>query len=162
MQEANKEKCKFGQMKVCFLGQIVDDAGVQPDPDKVAAIQGVPIPTCVGDVRRFLGMLNQLNKFTPNLAEKTKPLCDLLVKKNQWVWGERQQQAFDEVKQSLTTSTVLALFAPRRPMTVSADASYFGLGAVLLQEDSEGKRRPVAHVSRNMTPTDMLRWKKKL
>ena len=127
MQEAglmlNEEKCKCGQTKVHILGQIMDEAGVPPDPDKVAAIQGVPIPTCVGDVQRFLRMVNQLNKFTPNLAEKTKPLCDLLVKKNQWVWGERQQQAFDEVKQSLTMTPVLALFDSRRPMTVSADAS---------------------------------------
>ena len=104
----------------------MDETGVRPDPDKVAAVQGVPTPTCVSDVRRFLGMVNQLNKFTPNLAEKTKPLCDLLVKKNQWVWGERQQQAFDEVKQSLATTPVLALFDPRRPTTVSADASSLG------------------------------------
>ena len=86
MQEAGltlyEDKCKFCQMKVRFLGQIVDETGVRPDPDKVAAVQGVPTPTCVSDVRRFLEMVNHLNKFTPNLAEKTKPLCDLLVKKN--------------------------------------------------------------------------------
>ena len=97
MQEANltlnEEKCQFCTTEVHFLGQIVDVSGVRPDPEKVAAIQNFPKPTCVGDIRRFLGMVNQLNKFTPNLADKTKPLNNLLVKKNQWVWGDVQQKA---------------------------------------------------------------------
>ena len=70
----NKEKCKFSQRQVKFLGQMVDRMGVHPDPAKVKAIQEVPIPKNVGDVRRFLGMVNQMGKFSPNLAEKTKPL----------------------------------------------------------------------------------------
>ena len=70
----NKEKCKFSQRQVKFLGQIVDMMGVHPDPAKVKAIQEVPIPKNVSDVRRFLGMVNQMGKFSPNLAEKTKPL----------------------------------------------------------------------------------------
>ena len=70
----NKEKCKFSQKQVKFLGQMVDKSGVHPDPAKVKAIQKVPKPKNVGDVRRFLSMVNQLGKFSPNLAEKTKPL----------------------------------------------------------------------------------------
>ena len=70
----NKEMCKFSQRQVKFLCQMVDRMGVHPDPAKVKAIQEVPIPKSVGDVRRFLGMVNQMGKFSPNLAEKTKPL----------------------------------------------------------------------------------------
>ena len=65
----NKEKCKFSQRQVKFLGQMVDRMGVHPDPIKVKVIQEVPVSNNVGDVRRFLGMVNQLRKFSPNLTE---------------------------------------------------------------------------------------------
>ena len=61
--------------------------GVHPDPAKVKAIKEVPIPKIVGDVRRFLGVVNQLGKCSPNLAGKTKPLRELLKKDNAWLWG---------------------------------------------------------------------------
>ena len=86
MMSSFMAQLRMDTTEVHFLGQIVDVSGVRPDPEKVAAIQNFSKPTCVGDIRRFLGMVNQLNKFTPNLADKTKPLNDLLVKKNQWVW----------------------------------------------------------------------------
>ena len=144
-------KCRFSQRQVPFLGQVVDETGIKPDPSKVAAIRNVPVPTNVGDIRRFLGAVNQMIKFALNLAEVTKPLRDLLVKGNQWVWGEAQQRAFEEVKRMLTTTPVLALFDPQYDTTLSADASSYGLGAVLLQRQPGGQLKPV---SRSMTATE--------
>ena len=150
----NKEKCKFSQRQVKFLGQMVDRMGVHPDPAKVKAIQDVPIPKNVGDVRRFLGMVNQLGKFSPRLAEKTKPLRELLKKDNAWLWGQPQREAFEEVKKTMTTAPVLALFDLTRETVVSADASYYRLGAVLIQKQPEGVMKPVAYISRSLTPTE--------
>jgi len=79
-------------------------------------------------------MANQLGKFTPNLAEVTKPLRDLLSSKNSWTWGEPQAQASTAVKTILSSSPVLALYSPDRDTIVSADASAFGLGGVPLQK----------------------------
>ena len=95
-------------------------------------------------------------EFTPNLADKTKLLRDLLSKKKQWSWSHAQELAFDTVKQVLTDleSPILALFDPRRETTVLADASSYGLGAFLLQTQRNGERRPVAYVSRSMTLTE--------
>lgn len=59
-----------------------------------------------------LGMANQLSKFALNLAEKATPLRDLLSKKNQWTWGDGQQQAFQEIKEELSSVPVLVLYDP--------------------------------------------------
>ena len=83
-------------------------------------------------------MCNYLSKFSPNLAEKTKPLRELLNKRNQWTWGEPQQTAFSEVKEALVTSPVLSLFDQSHETVVSADTSSYGLGSVLLQKQPDG------------------------
>ena len=150
----NLAKCQFSQKRVHFLGHIVDEHGVRPDPEKIAAIRNVREPTCVSDVRRFLGMLNQMSKFSPNLADTTKPLRDLLNKKNQWIWEEPQRRAFEEIKNALCSSPVLALFNPNRETEISADASSFGLGAVMRQKQPNQEWQPVAYISRAMTPTE--------
>ena len=150
----NRDKCEFSRREVKFLGHILSQDGVRSDPDKVAAVVNMEEPMTVKELRRFLGMVNQLSKFMPHLAEMTKPLRDLLSKKNQWMWGQAQKLAFSSIKDALTKSPALALYDPNLETTVSADASSYGLGAVLLQTQANGERRPVAYVSRSMTPTE--------
>ena len=98
----NLKKCKFSEKQVRFLGQIVDEKGVHPDPNKVIAIAEMEPPQNIGELRRFLGMVNQQSKFAPALAEKTKPLRDLLSRKNDWFWGDTQNKAFNHIKKILT------------------------------------------------------------
>ena len=109
-------------------------------------------PTSVAELRRFMGMANQLGKFSRNLAELTQPLRELLSKKRAWQWGPQQDQAFAKVKEELAKPTVLALYDPAAETKISADASSYGLGAVLMQkEDTQWK--PVAYASRSMSET---------
>ena len=89
-------------------------------------------------------MTNHLSKFTPNLAETTKSLRDLLAKKNCWTWGEPQQTAFEKIKQQLSPSPVLAIYDPKKWTTVAADTLSYGLGAVLTQTQSNRTCRPIA------------------
>ena len=96
---------------------------------------------------RFLGMTNQLAKFTPNLAEQAKPLRDLLSKKNSRVWGNFQQRAFQEIKRQLSSAPILAVYDPSRDTIVSADASSYGFGAVLTQKQPDGA---VVYASRSL------------
>jgi len=79
----NKEKCVFNTTSIKFLGQLVNNTGVKADPDKIRAIQELTPPTNVSELRRFLGMVNQLSKFAPNLANETKSLRELLSMKSQ-------------------------------------------------------------------------------
>ena len=99
-------------------------------------------------------MCNQLSKFAPNLADKTKPLRQLLNKRSQWVWEQPQRSALREVKETLTTRPVLALFNQTRETIVSADASSYGLGAVLLRRQQDGELKPISYISRSLTPTE--------
>ena len=108
----NKEKCTFSQTQVQFLGQVLTPEGIRSDPEKVSAVVQMGEPTSVTDIRHFLGMANQLSKFTQNLADIMKPFRDLLSKRNQWSWGARQREAYIRVKEALIRSPVLAALTP--------------------------------------------------
>ena len=91
-------------------------------------------PTNTTELKRFLGMANQLGKFTPNLAQLSQPLGELLMKSKMWTWGPPQSKAFDLIKEELSKPTTLALYDPTAPTKISADASAYGLEAVLMQK----------------------------
>ena len=149
----NLKKCEFNKSRIKFLGHIIDKDGIHVDPDKVEAVLKMDAPTDVSGLRCFLGMVQQLGKFIPNLSELTQPLRELLSAKRSWTWSSHQEEAFNKIKQELTNPTTLALYNPTAPTKVSADASSFGLGAVLLQQH-EHNWKPVAFASRVMTDTE--------
>ncbi|CAB4041011.1 Hypothetical predicted protein, partial [Paramuricea clavata] len=150
----NAEKCVFNVSSVKFLGQIVGADGIKPDPEKIQAIREMPHPTNLHEVRSFLGMVNQFSKFTTNLADLTKPIRELLVKNTAWTWGPPQQDAFDKIKKALTSAPTLTLYDPNKATKIAADASSYGLGAVVLQEEGPDTWKPVSFISRSMTTTE--------
>ena len=89
-----KDKCEFSKNTLKFLGHIISKDGVSADPDKTKAIQDMIPPKNVTELRRFMGMVNQFNKFTPCLAEMSLPLRCLLGEKQCWTWGPDQEKAF--------------------------------------------------------------------
>ena len=102
------EKCEFSRDSVRFLGHVIDRNGIHMDPEKLKAIKEFPQPSNIHEVQRLLGMLNQLAKFTPNLASVTEPIRALLKKDTQWMWGHTQEHAFQQIKQLLLSPPVLA------------------------------------------------------
>ena len=141
------DKCAFSQKSIKFLGHFLTKEGVQMDPAKVEAIQKLPRPHNVPELRRILGMLNFVQQFVPDLADQTRPLRELLKKDIQWTWGEAQERAFLQMKQALSSPPVLSHYK------VSADASSYGMGAVLFQQ-KDGDWRPIFCASRSMTSTE--------
>ena len=150
----NLEKCEFAKENVGFLGHVIGKDGIQADPSKVEAIKWMKAPSDVSDLRRFLGMVNQMGKYLPNLAQTSKPLRELLTKDSAWLWDTAQKEAFEEIKRQLISTPVLAIYDPQLETTVSADASSYGIGAVLTQKQSEGYWKPVAFISRALTSTE--------
>ena len=150
----NEGKCEFRKEEISCLGQIVGKNGVKLDPAKVSAVVSMEAPQNVSELRRFLGMVNQLGKFLPNLATVTEPLRGLLSIRSNWYWGQPQEHAFNEIKQTLSSSPVLSLYDPILPTKVTADSSSYGLGAVLTQQQPDGRWSPVAYASRSLTPTE--------
>ena len=80
----NQEKCQFRKSSLKFLGHLIDQTGIRPDPDKTSAIAEMPTQQNLSHLRRFMGMINQFGKFSNKLAELTEPLRQLLSKKNSW------------------------------------------------------------------------------
>ena len=145
----NKEKCEFGVKEVTYIGHKLSAKGVEPDAEKVRAIQDMPAPTDKKGVERLLGTINYLAKFIPNVSEVTAPIRELIRKDTVFTWSHTQQSAFNKIKSILSKSPVLTYYDVTKPVVVSCDASKSGLGAVLMQED-----KPVAYASRALTDAE--------
>ena len=137
-----------------FVGHIIDADGIRADPDKIQAIKDMNPLSNVSDVSRFLGMVNQLSKFSGRLALLTEPLRELLKKKTEWSWGHLQESAFHDIKKELSSTPCLRHYDPNKETIVSADSSSFGIGAVLKQKMSDRKWIPFAYASRSLSPTE--------
>ena len=149
----NADKCRFAKTELRFLGHLITHQGIMPDPEKTAAIAKMLAPTNVSELKRFMGMANHLGKFSSCLASLSQPLRELLSKNNAWTWDNAQASAYNQIKEELTKPTVLALYNVNADLKVSADASSYGLGAVLLQHSDQGWL-PVVYASRAMTDTE--------
>ena len=149
----NSDKCVFNQTCISFLGHIISSDGISQDPQKTRAITHMSPPTNVTQLRRFLGMINQMSKFSSNLAELSQPLRELLSPKRTWIWGQPQAESFEKLKAEIATPKVLAHYDVTADTKISADASSYGLGAVLLQRHN-GEWKPIAFASRSLTDTE--------
>ena len=98
----NQEKCIISTNTVKLLGHVVDTSSIRSDPDKINnATKEMREPSTPTEVRRFLGMVNQLGKFLPILPEKTEPLRALITSKSEWMWRDSRQRAFETITKKI-------------------------------------------------------------
>lgn len=89
----NPDKREFNKQCLTFLGHVINEHGVSADPSKTLAVLEMEKPRSVTELLQFMGMVNQVGKFTPKIAEISQPLRELLSSKRSWVWGPAQDQA---------------------------------------------------------------------
>jgi hypothetical protein len=146
----NLSKSEFCLSYVTYLGHNVGNGKVRPVSAKVEAIDHMSPPTNVRQLRRFLGMSGFYRRFCPNFSSVAAPLTTLLKRNVKFVWDTPCQSAFEQIKAMLTSNPVLKAPEFGKPFKLAVDASEVGVGAVLLQEDTNGMDHPIAYFSQKL------------
>jgi hypothetical protein len=140
-------KCSFAQQQVSYLGHVINAQGVATDAVKIQAIVEWPVPTCLTDLRSFLGLARYYRKFIRHLRVICQPLKALLKKGSMFIWTTKHGNAFDTFKKALVTTPILALHDFIVVFLVETHASVVGVGIVLMQ-----KGHPLAFRSKALGP----------
>ena len=148
------EKCIFHAPRMDYLGIIIEKGMTRMDPVKVEGIRNWPKPTKVKDIRSFLGFCNFYRPFIRGFAHITRPLNELTKKDIEWSWTSRQEEAFNKLKECVTSEPILTHPELDKQFKVEVDASGFALGAVLLQKKADGKKHPIAYYSSNLNAAE--------
>ncbi|KAJ8735710.1 hypothetical protein PYW07_007330 [Mythimna separata] len=140
------EKCILSTNEVEFLGHKLSKQGIRPLDKYLSTIEKFRAPTTVSELQSFMGLINYVGKWIPNLATKTEPLKQLLRNKFgrnadiRELWGESQQASFNSLKVDLADISDLGYYNVQDRTLVFADASPVAIGAVLVQENDSGPR----------------------
>ncbi|GJV10329.1 reverse transcriptase domain-containing protein [Tanacetum coccineum] len=142
---AKFSKCEFWIPKVQFLGHVIDSEGIHVDPAKIESIKDWASPKSPTEIRQFLGLAGYYRRFIEGFSKIAKPMTKLTQKKVKFVWGDKQEAAFQLLKQKLCSAPILALPEGSEDFIAYCDASKKGLGAVLMQRE-----KVIAYASRQL------------
>lgn len=146
-------KCTIATHSVKYLGHIIEKNTVRPLTDNLLAIRDFPTPKNQKNIRQFLGKINFYNKYIENSAKILEPFHNLLRKNVPFLWDEKCKKSFQQIKNYLMSSPVLAIFNRKSPINIYTDASIEGMGAILKQVQKNGIEKPVAYFSKKFSIT---------
>jgi len=149
----NRAKCQIGLPKVQFMGHVLSRHGIGPAADKVKAVAETREPENASEVKSFLGLVNFVARYIPDMSTVSEPLRQLIKKDTHFVFGQKEREAFAELKKRLSSAENLAYFEQGAPTQVIADASPVGLGAVLIQKQN-GVHRVVCYASKSLSAVE--------
>ena len=130
----NAASCEFWLKEVSFQGHVVSNGGIAVDPSKVRDVLNWKPLTDVGEICSFLGLAGYYRRFIEGFSKLAKPMTALLEKNAKFVWSEKCQANFEELKKKLTTAPVLVLPDLNKSFSIYCDASRQGLRCVLMHE----------------------------
>ncbi|GJS19996.1 putative reverse transcriptase domain-containing protein [Tanacetum coccineum] len=142
---AKFSKCEFWIPKVQFLRHVIDSKGIHVDPTKIESIKDWASPKSPTEIRQFLGLAGYYRRFIEGFSKIAKPMTKLTQKSVKFDWGEKEEAAFQLIKQKLCSAPILALPKGSENFIVYCDASHKGLGVVLMQNE-----KVIAYASRKL------------
>jgi len=158
MREANltlkPSKCEYLQEQVRILGYTVSGENIYPEEGKLAGIKEFPTPKKTKELQSFLGLYNFSRKFIKSsFIVIARPLHEA-TKKNKFRWEKEKEEAFQELKNRLTTAPVLKRYNPNIGCTLHTDACTESIGAILLHEGEDKQNHPIAYISRSLSKAE--------
>ena len=149
-----RNKCSFMNKEIQYLGHKLSAEGIHASDEKVLAIDQFHTPKNKQELSTFNGMVKYYHRFLPSVSKVMAPLYVLERGNSEWSWGEKESNAFLEAKKLLKSNTLLVHYDPDKPLVLTCDASSYGLGAVLEQENEEGLLKPVSYASRTLSKSE--------
>ncbi|XP_055334225.1 uncharacterized protein K02A2.6-like [Paramacrobiotus metropolitanus] len=137
-----------------YLGFVVDHRGRHISQDRVKALRDMARPTNISELRAFLGLVNHYGKFVRDLSGKCAPFHNLLKAGVAWSWSKDCETQFLSLKEQIVRATFLVHYDPRMPLVLAADASQYGVGAVICHRFPDGTERPIAHAPKTLTAAE--------
>ena len=132
--KVNLKKCIFGANLIVFSGHEASAEGIAPQKSGVESYSNMKAPSNATEVRSFLGMVNFCNKYIRDYSPITAPLRVLTKKRPRFFGGTSQKDAFETLKERLTSAEVMVFYNPDTKTELIVDGSPIGLGAILAQK----------------------------
>ena len=154
------KKCSFLKLQTNYLGFVIKERGIQPEQEKVGVIKSLSPPTNLKGVRSFIGMCSYYRRFIPHFSHIAEPIIHLTRKYARFVWTEKCQADFDELKRILSQLPLLSFPDPNLPYVLYTDAFTHSIGACLTQvfeESGQKVERPIYYLSHKLSDTQS-RW----
>lgn len=148
------QKCEFLRKEITYLGHIISEDGVKPDVNKIKAVLDFPVPTNEKQLKSFLGLASYYRRFMKNFSQIAYPLNNLLKKNVTFDWNALCEEAFNKIKEKLTSPPILQFPDFSKNFILTTDASQYAIGSILSQ-GVPGNDLPVAYASRTLNKAEI-------
>lgn len=142
------------QEEITFLGYVINEKGITPNPENIKAVTDFPVPRNFKEIHSFLGLTSYFRRFIQNFAFIAKPLYSLLRKNSIFQFGDEQINSFECLKNLLVQKPILCIYNPLAETELHCDASSHGFGSILVQRQQDDKFHPIFYFSKRTTPVE--------
>ena len=146
----NPAKCTFGVTSGEFLGYIVTQRGIEANPKQIMAILDLPSPKNTREVQRLTGRITALNRFISRSTDMCLPFFEILRGNKRFIWDEKCEEAFNQLKHYLTTPPVLSKSEVGDTLSLYIAVTSSAVSCVLIRED-RGEQKTIFYTSKRMT-----------
>lgn len=143
------DKTKLFCKEIRYLGHVISAEGVQSDPRNIAVIEKFPRPKKIEEIKRFLGMASYYRKYISNFAKIAQPMNALLKKNANFVWSDRCENSFTQLKKALMSKPILCFPDHGKTFYISVDASFYAVGAHI-SNNKPPNDRPIEYFSKSL------------